>query len=253
LREKGAEWPQDAKYLSGLPIDTLSKEMNPKEPSIIPGAGLANLVGKALDGRRVGPKDWMGAGIDVVDFVMIGAIVLSDGTATPLVSAGRKALQQTLKTGARESREKLAGRALRQLGTESANVEWTQALGKKAMESLPNQIRQAIIEGGMVDITRPVKTGFELSRSLGLGREPFKKITGMEARVFMRQDGRVFINFTNVLIQPKPAVSFLTRTLENKAFQAMPVEQGSRGTLSALQQWQEDVSAWWSGHATGQF
>ena len=100
-----------------------------------------------------------------------------------------------------------------------------------------------------MDITHPVKAGFVLSRRLGLGRDPFKKITGLEARVFMRQDGRVFINFTNLLLHPAPAASFLTYTLENSISQSDQVGDG----MHALQLWKEEVSAWWSGHATGQF
>ena len=257
LAKNGTEWPQEAKVLAALPVATLRKELNPKEPSMIPGASLVNLVSKALDGRPIRGQDWLGAGFDVVDLVMISVVVLSDGTATPLLTAERKILQQTLKTGAKEGAERLAGRTLEQLVVNNTKVEWTQMLGKKAMESLPSTIREIIAKGGVVDITRPVKAGFELSRRLGMGREPFKKITGMEARVFMRQDGRVFINFTNVLInplvKPNPAVSFLTRTLENSAAQSEPAGHAVRGATNAFRQWQEDVSAWWSGHATGQF
>ncbi len=118
---------------------------------------------------------------------------------------------------------------------------------------LPDKVRKTMIEIGCVEITAPVKTGFQLSRNLGLGRDPFKKLTGLEPRVFMRQDGRVFINFTHVITQPSPAAGFLTRTLENGILQTPPVEDGADKSAALFHQWKEDASAWWSGHATGQF
>ena len=148
---------------------------------------------------------------------------------------------------------KLTGRTLKEMARGGTEAEWTQSLAKKAMEQLPNNIREVIHRSGMVDITSPVKAGLEMSRRLGLGREPFKRLIGMEARVFMREDGRVFINFTNMLAHPNPAASFLTRTLENKAALSKPAEDGVREASRTLQQWKEDVSAWWSGQATGQF
>lgn len=252
LDQKNADWPQEASYLAKLSESALRKEIHPVEPSIIPGAALVSMVGKFLDGRRTNSADWLGAGFDVVDLVTLGAAIEVTGSAK-VAALARKAVQQTLKTGARESLEKLTGRTLKQLARESADGEWTQALAKQALEKLPKDIRQALVKGLTVDITDPVKAGFNISRRLGFGREPFKKLTGMEARVFMRQDGRAFINLTHLLTQPSPAARFLTRTAENSALQSEPVEQAAHSAAPALRQWKEDVAAWWSGHATGQF
>ncbi len=248
LEEKGNQWPQEAKYLSGLALPALNAELHPQEPGVIPGAGFVNLVRKALDGRRIDGGDWIAAGFDAMDIVTIGVILVTDGAAAPLL-AEEKALQQTLKTTVEVSVQKLAKGA----GRKAPKAEWPQVLAKKAMEQLPKACTDTIERFGMVDITKPVMAGFNISKRLGFDRESFKKLTGLEARVFMRKDGLVFINFTNGLETSRPAAYFLTRTLENKAVQAVPVKKVIKGAKEVLPQWKEDVSAWWSGHATGQF
>ena len=248
LKEKGNQWPQEAKYLSGLALPALNAELHTQEPGVIPGAGFVNLVRKAQDGRRIDGGDWIAAGFDAMDIVTIGVILVADGAPAPLL-AEEKALQQRLKTKVEVSVQKLAKEA----GREAPKAEWPQVLAKKAMEQLPKACTSAIERFGMVDITKPVMAGFNISKRLGFDRESFKKLTGLEARVFMRGDGLVFINFTNVLEGSRPAAYFLTRTLENKAVQAVPVKKVIKGAKEVLPQWKEDVSAWWSGHATGQF
>ena len=248
LVDKGNQWPQEAKYLAGFDLPTLKNELKPQDPAGMPGAGLVNLIRKALDGRRIDGQDWLAVGFDAMDLTTIVVIACTDGAAVGL-AAESKGLQQTLKTAVMESAEKLTKIA----GRKIPKAQWTQVLAEKAMEQLPKACTDAIKKFGMVDITKPVMVGFKISKRSGFDRESFKKLTGLEARVFMRKDGLVFINFTNVLKGGRPAAYFLTRTLENNAAQSEPAVQAVRGAANAFRQWQEDVSAWWSGHATGQF
>lgn len=248
LEERGPQWPAEAAYLEGLSKSALKKDIHPTEPSIIPGAALVSLGARFLDGRRAGAADWLGAGFDAADIVF-ACVTL--GGSKALTTAAKGAIQQTLRTTARGSIEKITGSTVKAL-SKKQSTEWTQDLVQEALKMLPDKVRKTIIKTGCVEITAPVKTGFQLSRNLGLGRNPFKKLTGMEPRVFMRQDGRVFINFTSVITKPSPAASFLTRTLENGVLQTPPVEEGADKAAALFLQWKEDVSAWWSGHATGQ-
>jgi hypothetical protein len=248
LREKGAQWPAEAAHLEKLSKSVLKKDIHPPEASIIPGDALWSLGTKFLDGRRVGASDWLGAGLDIADIAVAFATV---GGSKALTTAAKESLQQTLRSASRKSVGKLTGRAVNDL-SKKQSTEWTQDLAQEALKMLPDKVRNTMIKTGCVEITAPVKTGFQLSRNLGLGRNPFKKLTGLEPRVFMRQDGRVFINFTNVITKPSPAASFLTRTLENGVLHTPPVEEGAGKAAAFFHQWKEDVSAWWSGHATGQ-
>jgi len=271
LNQKGQQWPGEVAYLAGLRMPALQKEIQTKEPSIIPGAALVSLGARFVDGRRVGVNEWLGAGLDTVDlvttYVAVAAVPVTGGGSIGVLAAKEAAkeaakktakkateyaIQQTLRATAKEGVEKLTGRAIKDL-TKKQSTEWTQDLALEALKILPDRVRKTMIQTGLVEITAPVKTGFQLSRNLGLGREPFKKLTGLEARVFMRQDGRAFINFTNVIMKPSPAAAFLTRTLENGVLQSPPIEEGASKTAALSHQWKEDVSAWWTGHATGQF
>jgi len=182
----------------------------------------------------------------------IGALTVKESGKQVLKQAKKLAIQQTLRTSARESVEKLTKRTLTIL-TKPESTEWTQALAQEAFKRLPDNVRKTMVKIGIVDITEPVKAGFQLSRNMGLGRDPFKKLTKLEPRVFMRLDGRVFINFTNVITNPSPAASFLTRTTENGVIQSPPVEKGIIKAAGYVRGWKEDVSAWWIGHVTGQF
>ncbi|MBE7494690.1 MAG: hypothetical protein HS117_07080 [Verrucomicrobiaceae bacterium] len=245
LNDSEASWTSDAAYLSRLSKRALEKEVHAVEPSSIPGAALFSLAGRFLDGRRVGFQEVFGAGMDVFDLASVAA------TGGGLLVA-KKALQQTLKSGVKEGMEKLTGRTIKELGKDAPKAEWSQALAKKAMAQLPGSIQKTMVKGGLVDITSPIKAGFDLSRRLGLGLEPFKKVSGLDARVFMRRDGRVFINFAGALTQPSPAASFLTRTIENAGLSSEPAKDAAGEAGRALLEWKENISAWWSGLATGQ-
>lgn len=245
LNDSEASWTSDAAYLSRLSKRALEKEVHAVEPSSSPGAALFSLAERFLDGRRVGFQEVFGAGMDVFDLASVAA---TGGG----VLVAKKALQQTLKSGVKEGLEKLTGRTIKELGKDAPRAEWSQALAKKAMAQLPGSIQKTMVKGGLVDITSPIKAGFDLSRRLGLGLEPFKKVSGLDARVFMRRDGRVFINFAGALTQPSPAASFLTRTIENAGLNSEPAKDVAGEVGRALLEWKENISAWWSGLATGQ-
>ncbi len=261
LNDSEASWTSEAAYLSTLSKGALANEVDAvavesSSSSNITGAALLSLAGRFLDGRRVGFQEVFAAGMDVVDLASVIAAIPSGGGSVAAVqmlkTGAKKGLQQKLKSGAQVSLEKLTGRTMKQIVKDAPNTEWSQALAKKAMALLPGSIQKTIVKGGLVDITSPIKTGFDISRRLGLGLEPFKKLSGLDARVFMRRDGRVFINFAGALTQPSPAASFLTRTIENAGLSSEPAKDAAGEAGRALLEWKENISAWWSGLATGQ-
>ena len=146
LEEKSPQWPAEAAYLEGLSKSTLKKEIHPKEPSIIPGAALLSLGARFLDGRRVGAGDWLGAGLDVAD---IGVACVTLGSSKALTTAAKGAVQQTLRTTARGSVEKLAGSTVKAL-SKKPSTEWTQDLAHEALKMLPDKVRKSMIEIGCV-------------------------------------------------------------------------------------------------------
>ena len=249
LDRTGNDFPREVSYLDSLSVSALRKELHPQEPSMLPGASLVSLVDKFIDGRRVNASDWIGAGMDTADLVCLVTTLGGSEIGTEAARAAtKKALQQTLRTEAEESMKKLAGRTVRQLGSDVSEEEWTQAMARQALLRLPEDTSVALVKHGVVDITTPVKAAFEISRRLGLNREYFKLLTGLEARVFMRADGRVFINLTNAALAPSPAARYLTHQIEEEAKDLA----AGPAVRQQIEEWQQNVSAWWSGLATGQ-
>lgn len=270
LRTKGNAWHKEAKELSELNVKALERELHPKELSIIPGAAMFSLCQKWHDGRQIGAADLAFAALDAVDIVMIPVGIATGGSSVamtaPLKAAGkkaigdaaknmaesaikkhgRKALQQTLRTGSRESAEKLAKRSLGSLGKQNPGGYVFEAFGK-----LPSQIQNATAKGLQIDITGPVKSGFAISKKMQVHGDPFRKVLHLEPRLFMRPDGRVFINLLNIAAAPRsPVTRCLARnTTEYAAIEALPMEQVAEAAYS----WKEQVSAWWMGHTTNQF
>jgi len=270
LQEKGDGWSKEASYLAKFNEKVLRQELHSKEPSIIPGAAMFSLCQKWHDGRRIGAADLAFAALDAVDIVLIPVGIATGGSSVamtaPLKAAGkkavgeiaenmaesvikkhgRKALQQTLRTGSRESAEKLAKESIGVLGKQNPRGPIFEAFSK-----LPAEIQKATAKGLQIDITGPVKSGFAISKKMQVGGDPFRKVLHLEPRLFMRPDGRVFINLLNVAAAPRSPVTLcLARnTTEFAAIEALPMEQIAEAAYS----WEEQVSAWWVGHATGQF
>jgi hypothetical protein len=87
------------------------------------------------------------------------------------------------------------------------------------------------------EATKPLQFLFEKT---GVGRTTFKKWTGLEARIFMRNDAKV-------VIYPTQGISgaLLRETAENAVAEAV-------GEVAKVAQraWQQNASGWWLMNAT---
>jgi hypothetical protein len=121
-------------------------------------------------------------------------------------------------------------------------------------------VRSAIGKATTFEITRPVQFMFRYS---GLNRETVKRSTGLEARLFMRGDAKVFVRLTNVAnaVVGSRSAAFFERTAQDlalgMAFESQPgqeiVHEGINLLASAREQlraWKQNVSAWWLLHAS---
>ena len=92
----------------------------------------------------------------------------------------------------------------------------------------------------------------------GVGRETWQRWTGLEARLFMRGDSRVFVRVGNlpVAILGARSTALLNRAAQDLSIGAVAESEpgqdvlrgGVRQVLSAKEQfrtWQQSVSAWW--------
>ncbi|MBX3397707.1 MAG: hypothetical protein KF873_03125 [Gemmataceae bacterium] len=154
---------------------------------------------KMLLDERIKPEEWNELCIDTVM------------TAVPfgkLMKTGGKVATQTLKAAVKEEAGKQLARKAATTATRSAEtamaVAVTSGAARKASERLvvrwtiTETIRTkrraamtAVSERMALDITRSVRFFYLHS---GLGRTWFKRLTGLEARIFMRPDGRIVLH-----------------------------------------------------------
>jgi hypothetical protein len=164
----------------------------------------------------------------------------------------------------------LVGRA-RQLAVKQIGIQTAERLSEKELapwlltEILTQTQRSMakwLAERSTVEITGPVRLLYETS---GVGRASFRRLTGLEARLFMRGDARVFVRLDRLLAD-SVARSFLDETAQaarvgalvesppgQEAIQgAMSIVRGSGNDfLETYKTWQEHASAWWLMNASG--
>ncbi len=152
-------------------------------------AGVA--VRKLAAGERVSDDEWLGAGLDVVGSVapvakIVRAVARTAVTQTLLKSATGRAARRLGQGGGAEAIERAVADSPREVR------RWTQsALLAKSREEATTAGRLA------VDVTAVVRLMY---RRTGVGREGFRRATGLDARVFLRADARVFLHVDRLLI-----------------------------------------------------
>lgn len=216
-----------------------------------------NVPRMLADGRQPSAMQW---GIAIADPVFLIVDVFSGGAGGQVAKqSGKKLLTQTLKTGGKlalqEGGERVAREAAEQIAKEVAEKSFA-AMVRESIEGLPKR--------GGVDVTSYVKWGF---RKSGAGRNAFRDFTGLEARVFMRKDARVFVDFgaaadtslgraTTEFIEEtsiNATLAGVKSTFEGNPsdlsdFEGSPSERPSNHAADELRgedSWQQNVAAWW--------
>ena len=163
----------------------------------------------------------------------------------------------------------LVGQA-RQLATKQLGIQ-AEKMGEKelapwllttVLTQIQQKIRTELARRSTVEITQPVRFLYETS---GLGRASFRRLTDLEARLFMRADARVFVRLDRAFARSVSG-RFLGETAQaggiNAAIES-PVGQttiqglatagaeGGTKTVEGSRTWQKNVSAWWLMNAIG--
>ena len=116
-------------------------------------------------------------------------------------------------------------------------------------------VRNAFGRATTFEVTKPVQFLFRYS---GVGRTSWKRWSGMEARLFMRGDAKVYIRMSNLagaVVGSRTAAFFeragkdlaLGTVAESEPGQEM-LQAGARRVLSSkeqLDEWRKQISAWW--------
>jgi len=189
LKEKGGGWQVEIDKLhkhheNGI----LHKELAP-EPSgtitYIPGFAIWYAIEKGLDGRDVSGMEMLMAGVEAAFVLIPGGLAVSRGGQVVIKEAAKKAMKRTVL-----DMTKATGRRLTMESVENSSIGILRQLGRLIVKQ-GKKINQEWEKGMSVDITNATRSLF---RNSAIGRRTFRKMTNLDARLFMRKDATVFLH-----------------------------------------------------------
>ncbi|MFO0954181.1 MAG: hypothetical protein U0835_24100 [Isosphaeraceae bacterium] len=270
LQQVGPGYPELLAKFDRLSDAALTEEVGPPPSGLIVWVPFYYTVyevpKKLIQGRDPSAMDWFSAIADpaflVIDIASGGESkvvreTVTKGGRTVVEKGAEKALVTTLKnTGLELAQKQLTKDVVESLG-ERELAGWTVT---GTLSGMQQAVRDAMGRATTFEITKPVQFMFRYS---GLGREGWKQLTGMEARLFMRGDARVFVRLSNVAgaVVGSRTAAYFERTAKDLTLGSVAesepgqrtIEAGTRGVLSAkeqLVQWRRQASAWWLLNST---
>jgi hypothetical protein len=245
-----SDYPRLLGVYAGHASSVLIEEIDPPSGlhTWLPGYASYYLIRKTLQGRALDSSDYIGVAGDLLMFVPVGGVA---GKAIPGVKTAlrKEALDFLAKQGVKEC-EKASTEHL---------IPW---VVRSAVIQFPATLQAQLVKATTVEITQSVQAAFRLC---GIGRESFKRLTGLEARLFMRADGKVFVNVGEFAAKSASG-RFLNNTTEalglGAAQQTNAGQQATRTVVEkgrmlkadaadALNEWSQNAGAWWLGIASG--
>ena len=276
LFNAGPNFPDRLALYTRLDDKALAAEVGPPASGIVTWIPLYYTVyevpKKLLQGRDPTGMDLFSALVDPV-FLVVDVLTLPAGGGTAagrkvLLAGGKEAAEATAKTIAKKGGEKLFVTTLRDTGLELARKqvgkEVAEKMGEKelvnwsitgTLAEMQQAVRTTIGKATTFEITRPVQFMFQYGR---VGGKTWNRFTGMEARLFMRGDAKVYVRITNLAgaVVGSRGAAFFERTAQDlalgMAFESEPgqdaLHEGVKRVVSTKEQlraWQQNVSAWW--------
>ena len=145
----------------------------------LPGYDVYKYLDKTMDGRETSNMELFFAVTEVLTAPVPGGKLGTTLGKDTAKQAAREILEQSAKEGAK----RIAKEGAKEFGRESVKLVAKELWRRAAKETVTAQGRR--------DITWLVRAAFDKS---GLGRASFRRLTGLEARLFMRQDARIFFH-----------------------------------------------------------
>jgi hypothetical protein len=235
--------------------------------TIIPGYAIYYAGKKLAQGRSVGWMDAVGIVGDVATLATLGtASVATGGVKEVAKEAAEEAAKKTASAAIRQKIRKeavqdLAKITTRELAEQAGEKEVLSFAAHHALRVLPKKMQEQFLKSSILDVTDLVKSCFQMSNRLGIGRESFKKITSLDARVFMQKDAKVFISIPASLAGRCPSGAFLNATALNGVIDgtasSRPVQAAAtvviRFAKDENERWRKHLACWWATHATAGF
>lgn len=273
LFRAGPNYPETLKLFARLSDKALIEETGPPPSGLVTWIPLYYTVyeipRKLAQGRQPTSMDLFSAAVDplflAVDIfsggsfpagrriLIAGGKEAADAASRKLVQKGwQKVIVTTLRDSGLELASKQLGKDIAAKMGEKELVSWSITA---ALSEIQHCVRTAIGKATVFEITKPVQFMFQYSRA---GRQTWKRFTGMEARLFMRGDAKVYVRLTNTAgaVLGSRGAAFFERTAQDLALGAAfeselgqdVIQEGLKTGVSAADQlraWQQNVSAWW--------
>lgn len=267
LIESDTSYPNLLTKYDKLDNKALSDEVGPPPSGVITWVPfyytLYEVPKKIMQGREPTGMDLFSAGADplflVIDILSGGGAavgrkaVLTGGKAVAEKGA-EKAFVVTLKTTGLEIAEKQLSKKVAEKLTDKELVQFTIT---GLLAQMKSSISSAVGKATTFEITKPLKLLFELS---GVGQKTWKQMTGLDAKIFMRGDAKVFVRLGNVpkVMLGTKIIAFLNRASSDVALGTVvesdpgknAIEGGVKTIVAAKEkiiktEWQQHISAWW--------
>jgi hypothetical protein len=237
---------------------TLREELGPAPSGVqtwLPMYSTYYLAKKVVSGRPVDTMDLVLASTDILFLA-----TMTMGPVPKLIKpAAKNAAKEVAKTTAKNAAKKMAndqvkGAVLSSLEKLALQGRLAVAVAKKHLRLVmkqANKLNKSIDKSFEVNVTPIAQWVFEKT---GIGRETMKKLTGLEARVFMRQNGRAVVNPKNNKILREIAENALGETVsETDVTKEVIKTATTKGleTKASLDAWRQHASSWWLANATG--
>lgn len=275
----GANYPEKLALYERIKGDSaLAEEVGPPPSGMITWVPLYytlyEVPKKLLQGREPTGVELFSAALDSV-FLAVDIFTLGQSAAgrKVLLVGGKEAAERAAKEIAEKGAENVLVTTLRDTGFELAKKqvgkEVAEKMGEKellnwsisgTLSQMQQLVKSTVGKATTFEISKPVQFMFRYS---GVGRETWKRWTGMEARLFMRGDAKVFVRLGNVpvAVLGTRSAALLNRTAQDLSIGAVAESElgqdalhgGVKKVLSAKEQlcrWQQNVSAWWLFNAS---
>ena len=188
LIQKGSDYPADLQLLDRLSDAALTEEVGPPPDGIktwVPLYYTYYVTKKFWQGR---PPTTMELALAVID---PATFVLPELKAGPVVAEGAsKVFTTSLKEGGLAlARDEVSSQVAKQLAEKGLEKEVVKYGITGLLTRIQAPIRTAVARQTTFEITQPLRFMFSYS---GVGRESLKRLTGLEAKLFMRSDAGVY-------------------------------------------------------------
>ncbi|MEA3642305.1 MAG: hypothetical protein VBE63_20525 [Lamprobacter sp.] len=227
--------------LGGFTLATLREDLAPEPTGLttwIPLYDTYYTARKLSQGRDVSALDIAFVGLDVIDIFTLGKGKLM---TQALKKGGKTIAMETAESITKKSAKKILKSSSPDFFKKAAESGRLMTAASKSYLvksiNLAKLSDQSMNMSRGLEITKPVQWVFEKT---SIGRSSMKKITGLEARVFMRRDARVIVNYRNRY------TNYLTEEFAINA----ALEQAEEIGEITINAWQKHASIWWFENST---